>query len=73
MRTAILKVLALIVLFTTLAFVGVIYSSDPLSSKLRVSAEHYINSYIENLANRASSGNLTSGDRRALNFSVFSG
>lgn len=73
MRTVTLKVLALIIVFTTLAFVGVIYSSDPVSSKLRVSAEHHINDYIENLANRASSGNLTSGDRRALNFSVFLG
>jgi len=73
MRTVILKVLALIIVFTTLAFVGVIYSSDPVSSKLRVSAEHHINDYIENLANRASSGNLTSVDRLALNISVFSG
>ena len=66
----ILKAIVFVTLFLCVIVIGMVFSSDPISSKLRSSFEFGTNNYIEKLAHRASSNDLTLGDRIVLRSSV---
>ena len=73
MRAVVFKSLTVFLLVIGLLTSGVVFSSDPVSEKLRFFVEENINSYIAGVTTRASKEELTLTDKLILNVSVSTG
>jgi len=73
MRSSIVKTLLLFTLFIVLVSTCVLFSTDPVSTKIRHYLEASTNSYIKDLAERAALKQLTSVDESVLRASVAAG
>ena len=73
MRSVVLKSLTVFLLLMVLLASGIVFSSDPVSEKLRCFVEENINSYIADVTIRASKDELTLTDEFILNVSVSTG
>jgi len=72
-KSRLLRSLGSVLLFLALGFGCILFSPDPASSRLRTFVEAGTNSYIKNLADRASMQALTSTDKLMLKMSIGTG
>lgn len=73
MKKAVIVLILLTLLLASIFSISITALDDPLSKNLRAKTETSINSYVENLTDKAFSGSLSFFDQAVLNISVLSG